>query len=75
MQPYAHSALITASGELDEHGGQVLGEVLDGIPLGVRDLLVDLRAVRSMNAEGLLALLEVHRQAEILGLRMLVTGR
>ncbi|MFG2623109.1 hypothetical protein ACGFXC_36415 [Streptomyces sp. NPDC048507] len=53
----------------------MLGEVLDGIPLDVRDLLVDLRAVRFMNAQGLLALLEVHRQAEIQGLRTLVTGR
>ncbi|MEV6583608.1 STAS domain-containing protein [Streptomyces sp. NPDC051582] len=74
VQQYGNSALVNASGELDGHGGVALGEVLDGIALGVRDLLVDLRGVRFMDAEGLLALLEVHRRSEALGLRVLVTG-
>ncbi|MFG2623103.1 STAS domain-containing protein [Streptomyces sp. NPDC048507] len=74
IQTYGNSALVTASGDLDGHGGQTLEQVVDGLALDLRDLLVDLRGVGFMDAEGLLALLEVHRRSEILGVRMLVTG-
>lgn len=42
---------------------------------GERDLMVDLHGAMSMDADGLLHLLALHRRAESLGLRVLVDGR
>ncbi|MEU6313648.1 STAS domain-containing protein [Streptomyces sp. NPDC047014] len=74
VQHYGSSVLVTAGGELDERGGAALGEALDTVALEARDLLVDLHGVPLMDPRGLLHLLEVHRRAECLGLRVLVTG-
>ncbi len=68
------SVLISASGELDAGAGERLRQALDDVTADERDLLVDLHNVAFMDADGLLHLLEVHRRAERLGLRVLVTG-
>ncbi|MER6393717.1 STAS domain-containing protein [Streptomyces sp. NPDC001523] len=64
--------MVSASGELD--AGQALQAALDGVTADERDLLVDLHGVTVLDADGLLHLLDVHRRAECLGLRVLVTG-
>ncbi|MFF3432567.1 STAS domain-containing protein [Streptomyces sp. NPDC002602] len=68
------TALVSASGELDADAGQALQEALGSVTADERDLLVDLHGVSVMDADGLLHLLDVHRRAECLGLRVLVTG-
>ncbi|MFG2716611.1 STAS domain-containing protein [Streptomyces goshikiensis] len=74
VQYCGSTALLSASGELDEDAGEALQEALDGVTADVRDVLVDLHGVAVMDADGLLHLLDVHRRAECLGLRVLVTG-
>ncbi|MFD7261697.1 STAS domain-containing protein [Streptomyces sp. NPDC059874] len=68
------SVLVSAVGELDEGAGETLRRALDEVTSDERDLLVDLHGVAFMDADGLLHLLDVHRRAERLGLRVLVTG-
>ncbi|MFD3697993.1 STAS domain-containing protein [Streptomyces sp. NPDC058646] len=74
VQHCGSSVLVSATGELDEDAGEVLDRALDHVPMDQRDLLVDLHAVAAMNADGLLHLLHMHRRAERMGLRVLVTG-
>ncbi|MFJ5811482.1 STAS domain-containing protein [Streptomyces sp. NPDC093093] len=69
-----NTVLVSVSGTLDEAAGQALQAALAGVTIDVRDLLVDLHRVTVMNGDGLLHLLDVHRRAECLGLRVLVTG-
>ncbi|MFD3549194.1 STAS domain-containing protein [Streptomyces sp. NPDC058655] len=73
VQHCGYSVLVGAKGELDEDGGAVLQRSLDDVTADERDLLVDLHGVVSMDRDGLLHLLELHRRAESLGLRVLVT--
>ncbi|MCJ0872642.1 STAS domain-containing protein [Streptomyces sp. AP-93] len=68
------TVMVSVSGELDEDSGRVLLEALSGVTINVRGLLVDLHRVAVMDTDGLLCLLGVHRRAESLGLRVLVTG-
>ncbi|MEU9032581.1 STAS domain-containing protein [Streptomyces sp. NPDC048383] len=68
------TTLLSAVGELDQDAGRALQEALDGVTTAVRDLLIDLHGVPVMDADGLLHLLDAHRRAESLGLRVLVTG-
>ncbi|WP_406187288.1 STAS domain-containing protein [Streptomyces sp. NBC_01006] len=68
------SILISATGELDEGAGEVLQRALDGATMDECDLLVDLHAVAAMDVDGLLHLLSLHRRAERMRLRVLVTG-
>ncbi|MFD6470183.1 STAS domain-containing protein [Streptomyces goshikiensis] len=74
IQRCGSSVLISASGTLDEYAGTVFQQALDGVAVDARDLMVDLHAVLSMDAAGLLHLLDLHRRAEYLGLRVLVVG-
>ncbi|KOU71141.1 MULTISPECIES: STAS domain-containing protein [Streptomyces] len=74
VQHRGGTVLLSATGELDEDAGEPLHAAVDGIPAGVRDLLVDLHGVPAMDRDGLLHLLDVHRRAERRGLRVLVTG-
>ncbi|MFE6844598.1 STAS domain-containing protein [Streptomyces sp. NPDC057686] len=74
IQYCGSSVLVSAAGELDEDAGEVLRRVLDGVTMDERDLLVDLHAVTVMDADGLLHLLNLHRRAERMRLRVLVTG-
>ncbi|OKI41751.1 hypothetical protein A6A28_24475 [Streptomyces sp. CB03578] len=74
VQHCGYSVLVSARGELDEDGGAVLQRSLADVTADDRDLLVDLHSVVSMDRDGLLHLLELHRCAESLGLRVLVTG-
>ncbi|MET9468003.1 STAS domain-containing protein [Streptomyces sp. NPDC006544] len=48
--------------------------MLDDVTAGERDLMVDLHGAMSMDADGLLHLLALHRRVESLGLRVLVVG-
>ncbi|MFG2713409.1 STAS domain-containing protein [Streptomyces goshikiensis] len=74
VQHCGGSVLLSVSGELDEDAGAALQEALDGVTACERDLLVDLHGVTVMDTDGLLRILDVHRRAECLGLRVLVTG-
>ncbi|MFD3549374.1 STAS domain-containing protein [Streptomyces sp. NPDC058655] len=68
------TVLVSVTGTLDEDAGEALQRALDGVTAGERDLMVDLHGAMSMDADGLLHLLALHRRAENLGLRVLVVG-
>ncbi|WCD83695.1 hypothetical protein KPP03845_100014 [Streptomyces xanthophaeus] len=74
VQHCGSSILISATGELDETAGEVLQRALDHVTMDEHDLLVDLHAVAAMDVDGLLHLLSLHRRAERMRLRVLVTG-
>lgn len=74
VQHCGTSVLVGAGGSLDEGSGEAVRQALDSVTADTRDLLVDLHGVAFMNADGLLHLLDLHQQAERLGLRVLVTG-
>ncbi|MFE6847262.1 STAS domain-containing protein [Streptomyces sp. NPDC057686] len=74
VQHCGSSVLVSIAGELDEGAGEVLQRALDYVTMDERDLLVDLRAVAAMDVDGLLHLLSLHRRAERMRLRVLVTG-
>ncbi|MFF4262255.1 STAS domain-containing protein [Streptomyces virginiae] len=74
VQRCGTSVLISADGELDEYAGAVLLPALDHVTADERDLLVDLHGVTTMDTDGLFHLLDLHRRAEALRLRVLVTG-
>ncbi|MFF1778491.1 STAS domain-containing protein [Streptomyces virginiae] len=74
VQRCGNSVLISADGELDEDSGGVLLQALDHVTADVRDLLVDMHGVTAMDTDGLFHLLDLHRRAELLRLRVLVTG-
>ncbi|MFE5563128.1 STAS domain-containing protein [Streptomyces sp. NPDC056544] len=74
VQRCGNSILISAEGELDEDAGGALLQALDHVAADDRDLLVDLHGVTAMDTDGLFHLLDLHRRAELLRLRVLVTG-
>ncbi|GLX19466.1 STAS domain-containing protein [Streptomyces lavendulae] len=74
LQHRGHSVLAGISGHFDHHAGDTLRRALDGLTGFERDLMLDVHAVTSMDTDGLLHLLELHRHAELAGLRVLVVG-
>ncbi|RST08693.1 STAS domain-containing protein [Streptomyces sp. WAC07149] len=74
VQRCGSSVLAAVSGDLDEGADSELQEVLDGFNGYERDLMIDVHAMRSMDVDGLLHLLELHRRAEHRGVRVLVVG-
>ncbi|WP_260614188.1 STAS domain-containing protein [Streptomyces sp. WAC07061] len=68
------SVLAGISGHLDENAGSDLHQALEDITGYEQDLMVDVHGMRSMDADGLLHLLDLHRRAELMGLRVLVVG-
>ncbi|MGO4460318.1 STAS domain-containing protein [Streptomyces sp. M-16] len=68
------TVLVSVTGALDEAGGAALRRALDDVTSAERDLMVDLHGTVSMDADGLLQLLALHRRAESLGLRVRVVG-
>lgn len=74
VQHFGSSVLLSGTGELDQDAGAVLQHALDDVTGGERDLMVDLHGVVSMDSDGLLHLLDLHRRAEHLGLRVVVIG-
>ncbi|MFD9415178.1 STAS domain-containing protein [Streptomyces goshikiensis] len=75
MDVRRHSTvLVSVTGTLDEDAGAALQRALDDVTADERDLKVDLHGALSMDADGLLHLLALHRRAESLGLRVLVVG-
>ncbi|MCC0093260.1 STAS domain-containing protein [Streptomyces flavotricini] len=74
VQHCGRSVLISATGKLDHSAGEVLQRALDSVTMDERDLLIDLHAVAAMDVDGLLHFLDLHRRAERLRLRVLVTG-
>ncbi|MFF9009194.1 STAS domain-containing protein [Streptomyces goshikiensis] len=68
------SVLAKVSGNLDDEAGATLQRALEGVTGFERDLMVDLHGMVSMDADGLLHLLDLHRRAEGLGLRVLAIG-
>ncbi|MFD6891116.1 STAS domain-containing protein [Streptomyces sp. NPDC059957] len=74
IQHCRSSILINATGELDEGAGEVLRRTLDYVTMDEHDVLVDLHAVAAMDIDGLLHLLDLHRRAERMRLRVQVSG-
>ncbi len=74
VQHCGSSVLVRVTGKLDGAADNTLQQALDGVTACQRDLLVDLHGVAVMDGDGLLHLLDLHRRAECLGLRVLVTG-
>ncbi|MFG2987580.1 STAS domain-containing protein [Streptomyces sp. NPDC048258] len=74
VQRCGSSVLVSASGELVEAAGAALQQALDHVTGDEQDLVVDLHGVVSMDSDGLLHLLDLHRRAECLGLRVLAVG-
>ncbi|MFF4012751.1 STAS domain-containing protein [Streptomyces sp. NPDC001717] len=74
VQRCGSSIVVTAAGELDDGAGEVFQRALDYVTMDERDLLVDLHAVAAMDVDGLLHLLHLHRRAERMRLRVVVTG-
>ncbi|MFI7359621.1 STAS domain-containing protein [Streptomyces avidinii] len=68
------TVLVSVTGALDEDAGVALQRALDDVTADERDFMVDLHGAMSMDADGLLHLLALHRRAESLGLRVLVVG-
>ncbi|WP_229851318.1 STAS domain-containing protein [Streptomyces roseolus] len=73
-QRCGNTVLIGASGELDMAAAPVLQQALDRVTADDRVLMIDLHGVAFMDSAGLLHLLDLHRRAECLGLRVLVVG-
>ncbi|MCX4775425.1 STAS domain-containing protein [Streptomyces sp. NBC_01264] len=74
IQHCRNSMQISATGELDEGAGEILQRALDYVTIDEHALLVDLHAVAAMDIDGLLHLLNLHRSAERMHLRVQVTG-
>ncbi|MFI8343980.1 STAS domain-containing protein [Streptomyces sp. NPDC085639] len=74
VQRRGGSVLVCASGRLTEDAGSPLQQTLDGVTASEWEIMIDVTGVMSMDADGLLHLLDVHRQAECLGLRFVVVG-
>lgn len=72
VQHCGSSVLLSVTGELDQDAGAALQHALDDVSGDERDLMVDLHGVMSMDSDGLLHFLDLHRRAEHLGLRVLV---
>ncbi|MET9468007.1 STAS domain-containing protein [Streptomyces sp. NPDC006544] len=74
VQHCGSQVLVSAAGDLDEDAGEVLQRALEHVTMDERDFLVDLHGVAVMDADGLLHLLNLHRRAEHMRLRVLVIG-
>ncbi|MFJ8165492.1 STAS domain-containing protein [Streptomyces sp. NPDC096136] len=74
IQRCGATVLACISGHLDDETGTQLQRALEGVTGDERDLMVDVHFMTSMDADGLLHLLDLHRRAELLGLRVLVVG-
>ncbi|MFF3214241.1 STAS domain-containing protein [Streptomyces sp. NPDC002886] len=68
------SVPVNVRGDLADDAGALMRTALDDVTSTARDFLVDLHGVTSMDRDGLLHILELHRYAENLHLRVLVTG-
>ncbi|MFJ1808266.1 MULTISPECIES: STAS domain-containing protein [unclassified Streptomyces] len=66
--------LISAHGDLDASAVCTLRQALDGVTPDTSVALIDLHEVAFMDSSGLLLLLDLHRRAECMGLRVLVVG-
>ncbi|MFD5417379.1 STAS domain-containing protein [Streptomyces sp. NPDC127069] len=74
VQHSGGSVLVGISGDLDQDAGEALRRAFEGVSGLERDMMVDVHGVGSMDVDGLLHLLDLHRRAELLGLRVLVVG-
>ncbi|MFZ3467793.1 STAS domain-containing protein [Streptomyces sp. 4.24] len=69
-----NTVLISAIGSLDASAEPALHQALRDITADTAVLMVDLHHVPYMDTAGLLLLLDLHRRAECLGLRVLAVG-
>ncbi|MFF1343078.1 STAS domain-containing protein [Streptomyces sp. NPDC058290] len=65
---------LPARGHLGDDAGTVLERAVDHVTDCERVLMIDVYRVVFMDPAGLLHLLDLHRRAECLGLRVLVVG-
>lgn len=69
-----NTVLITLSGHLDGAAAPALQQALRDVTVDTAVLMVDLHEMPFMDTPGLLLLLDLHRRAECLGLRVLAVG-
>ncbi|WP_308379998.1 STAS domain-containing protein [Streptomyces sp. ISL-43] len=69
-----NTVLISFIGNLDAAAAPALHQALRDITADIAVLMVDLHHVPCMDTTGLLLLLDLHRRAECLGLRVLAVG-
>ncbi|MFF4297327.1 STAS domain-containing protein [Streptomyces vinaceus] len=74
VQYCGRSILVSIDGRLEGNAGRAFDLALDDVSPDVRVLMVDLHGMAFMDGDGLLQLLELHRRAEGLGLRVLIVG-
>lgn len=68
------TVLISIIGDLDAAAAPALRQALRDITPDTTALMLDLHHLRYMDTAGLLLLLDLHRRAECLGLRVLAVG-
>lgn len=74
LQYHGTSVLLGIAGNLDQKAGTVLQRALDSIESSDRVLMIDMHQVPTMDTDGLLHVLDLHRRADCLGLRTLIIG-
>ncbi|MFD3780581.1 STAS domain-containing protein [Streptomyces sp. NPDC058612] len=74
IQNCGTSVLLSADGHLGDDADTVLQRALDRVTADDRTLMIDIHGVASMDPAGLLHLLDLHRRAQCLGLRVMVVG-
>lgn len=74
IQNCGTSVLLSVDGYLDDDADAVLQRAFDCVTANDQTLMVDIHGVTSMDPPGLLHLLDLHRRAQCLGLRVMVVG-
>ncbi|MCY0931489.1 STAS domain-containing protein [Streptomyces sp. H27-H1] len=74
VQRCGSTLLVGVSGDLDAAAASLLQQALEQVTVHERVLMIDVHRVVFMDSAGLLLLLDLHRRAECLGLRVLVVG-
>lgn len=68
------TVLISVVGDLDAAAEHPLGRALDAVTEDISVAMIDTHEVPFMDMAGLLLILDLHRRAECMGLRVLVVG-
>ncbi|MGW7100105.1 STAS domain-containing protein [Streptomyces sp. NPDC054838] len=74
MRQGGTSVLVSCGGDLDAAAGPALRAALAALPAGATTILLDMHGVDFADSAGLLLVLDFHRGAQALGLRVLPVG-